>query len=60
MTFLVAHNSLGLSAKEIISMSTESNTAVARSLHNAFYAGSLDGVDELTTEDTVWASKILE
>lgn len=41
-------------------MATESNTAVVQSFHNTFYAGSLDGVDELTTKDTVWASKILE
>jgi ribosomal protein S18 acetylase RimI-like enzyme len=42
------------------SMSTEKNVAVDPRPYDAFNAGRLDGVAELTTKDTGWTSKILE
>ena len=41
-------------------MSTESKVVVVQRSYDAFNAGDLAGVDELTTKDTDWASKILE
>ena len=41
-------------------MSTESSKAAVRRFHDPFNAGDLDGMDELTTKGTDWASKILE
>lgn len=41
-------------------MSTESNMAVVQHFHAAFNAGDLPRVEELTKEDTAWASEILE
>jgi hypothetical protein len=36
-------------------MPTERNEAAARRFHDAFNAGDLGGVDELTIQDTNWA-----
>lgn len=41
-------------------MSTESNKVAVRRSQDAFNAGDLDGIDQLTTKDTDWAAKILE
>jgi ribosomal protein S18 acetylase RimI-like enzyme len=41
-------------------MPTESNKAAIHRPQDAFNAGDLDGIDELTTKDTDWASDILE
>src|SRR5262245_48451685 len=41
-------------------MPTESNKVAVRRFPDALNASDLDGVDELTTQDTEWASKILE
>lgn len=41
-------------------MSNESNRVVAQPVDDAVDAGNLDSVDDLTTKDMEWASKILE
>ena len=41
-------------------MSTESNQVDVAHFHDAFNALDLGGIDELTTQDTNWASNILE
>jgi ribosomal protein S18 acetylase RimI-like enzyme len=41
-------------------MSIESNTAAVPHFRDAFNAGDLSGVGELTTKDTDWAAKVLE
>ena len=41
-------------------MSTESNKAAVQRFRDASNAGDLDGIDQITTKDTDWASKILE
>ena len=46
--------------KESIAMSTESNKAAVRDFNATYNACDLDGVDKFTTQDTNWASKVLE
>jgi ribosomal protein S18 acetylase RimI-like enzyme len=46
--------------KETIAMPTASNKSAVLDSHAAFNAGDLDRMDQLTTEDNDWASKVLE